>query len=54
VAERCAALIKEFKSSITNDEDQKQYLSQIVSQFRKMIIEGTKKELIQLIPGFVV
>jgi hypothetical protein len=53
VAERGVALITEFNSSITNDEEQKQYLLQIVSQFRKMINEGTKKELVQLISAFL-
>ena len=42
-----------WNSSITNDEEQKQYLLQIVSQFRKMTIEGTNKDLVQLKPGFV-
>ena len=42
LAERGVALIQEFNSSITRNEEQKQFLLQIVEDHRKQFSEPTK------------
>jgi len=45
LSERAVKLIQDFAVSITNDEDQKQYLLQVVEQQRKTVPDFTKKTL---------
>ena len=46
-AERDVALIKSFNSSITTDEEQKQFLLQIVEEHRRSLPNSNKSKLVQ-------
>ena len=46
-AERCVALIQSFNSSITTDEEQKQFLLQIVEEHRRSLANSNKSKLVQ-------
>ena len=48
IAERGMKLIEDNNKIITNDEQQKQYLLQVVSNYRKKLPDKTKKTLISL------
>ena len=45
-AERGVKLIQDYNSIITNDEDQKQYLLQVVQQHRRNFPDASKKGII--------
>src|SRR6218665_3693627 len=47
VAERGVKLIQDFNSSITRNEEQKQYLLQVVSEHRAQFPEAKKSVLLQ-------
>lgn len=46
LAERGVALIQEFNSSLTRDEEQKQYLLQVVEHHRSTFLAPTKSSAI--------
>jgi len=46
LAERGVALIQEFNSSLTRDEEQKQYLLQVVEDHRNKFLAPTKSSAI--------
>jgi hypothetical protein len=48
IAERGVKLIEDYNKIITNDEQQKQYLLQVVSNYRKKLPDKTNKNLISL------
>jgi len=47
LAERGVALVQEFNSSLTRNEEQKQYLLQVVEQHRRQFAEPTKAAAIK-------
>lgn len=46
LAERCVSLMSEFNNSITSNEDQKQYLLQVVEQHRSLISSKSKTSVV--------
>lgn len=46
LAERCVSLMSEFNNSITSNEDQKQYLLQVVEQHRNLISSKSKTSVV--------
>ena len=46
-AERGVALIQSFNNSITTDEEQKQFLFQIVEEHRRSLPNSNKSKLVQ-------
>jgi hypothetical protein len=49
IAERGVKLIEEYNKLITNDEQQKQYLLKVVSEYRKKLPNKAKKIIISMI-----
>lgn len=47
-AERAVKLITDFNRSLTHDEEDKQYLIQVVEKYRKMYPSHTKSSLLDL------
>lgn len=47
VAERGVALITQFNKCITNNEEQRQYLLQVVENYRKVFKNCDKKTLVK-------
>jgi len=45
VAERNVKLIEEYNTILTKDEDQKQYLLQVVNEYRKKYPDSKKSTL---------
>src|SRR6218665_1949571 len=50
LAERGVALIQEFNSTLTRDEEQKQYLLQVIEDHRKRFAAPLQLSLQQLVP----
>jgi len=47
LAERGVALIQHFNASITRDEEQKQYLLQVVEDHRSLFVSPTKESTVK-------
>ena len=48
IAERGVKLIEDYNKLITNDEQQKQYLLQVVSNYKKRLQDKYKKSILAL------
>lgn len=49
IAERCVSMMSDFNNSITNNEEQKQYLLQVVENHRKNVPMASKSTIIESI-----
>ena len=48
IAERVLKLMEDYNKIITSDEEQKQFLLQVVSSYRKKVSDKSKKNLIEM------